>query len=75
MSSTEHAKELRCSKCGERGTVRVNRKPSANQYLCECICGHEYISTSTAAGAAYQKYLDTRDNSAIHSRFNVGGPR
>ena len=60
MSSTEHFKELRCKKCGDRGTVRVNRKPSENQYLCECICGHTYLSTSVAAAAEYQRFLNTR---------------
>ncbi len=55
MSSTQHVKNLRCSKCGGDG-VQVNNH-DGKKYSCVCVCGHVYYSSSVAAGAAYARYL------------------
>lgn len=55
MSSTEQFRRSRCSKCGG-DAIQVNRM-HGDSYVCECACGHVYLSKSTAAGAAYAVYL------------------
>ncbi|AUV57145.1 hypothetical protein FDJ47_gp31 [Enterobacter phage Ec_L1] len=54
MSSTSHASSLRCVKCGVRDQVRV-LKMKGKRYVCECACGHTYLSESVAAGAEYNR--------------------
>lgn len=59
MPSTDHFRKLRCSKCGE-DSIQVNRMHGA-KFVCECVCGHTYLSSSLTASAYYQIYLRNKN--------------
>ena len=67
MSSTSHSGMLICRKCSGRDCIKVERM-QGDKYVCECACGHVYLSKSVAAGA---EYLRKKQHDLLKTNWEV----